>query len=131
MEQAPEMESALYEFARYIALVLDAIAVLLVAVGAVDALFGISGTLLNRHSAGADKRGIYIRFANWLVAALTFQLGADIVETTVAPGWDDIGRVAAIAVIRTFLTYFLDRDLEKARDTQRAKASGEVPSEKI
>ena len=34
----------------------------------------------------------------------------------VVPGWDDIGRVAAIAVIRTFLTFFLDRDMEKLRE---------------
>ena len=42
------------------------------------------------------------------MAGLTFQLAADIVHTTVTPGWDEIGRVAAIAVIRTFLTFFLD-----------------------
>ena len=51
-------------------------------------------------------------FAHWLIAGLTFQLAADIVHTTVTPGWDEIGRVAAIAAIRTFLTFFLDRDIE-------------------
>ena len=32
--------------------------------------------------------------------------------TTVAPSCDEIGRVAAIAAIRTCLTFFLDRDIE-------------------
>jgi uncharacterized membrane protein len=54
-------------------------------------------------------------------AALTFQLGSDIASTTVAPGWDELGRLAAVAVIRTFLTFFLDRDLDKARDEQQAQ----------
>ena len=32
-----------------------------------------------------------------------------------APSWDDIGRLAAIAFIRTFLNFFLERDI---RETQ-------------
>jgi uncharacterized membrane protein len=71
--------------------------------------------------ADAQLRTIFIGFARWLVAALTFQLGSDIAATTVAPGWDELGRLAAVAVIRTFLTFFLDRDLDKARDEQQAQ----------
>jgi uncharacterized membrane protein len=55
-------------------------------------------------------------YARWLVAGLTFQLAADIVHTSIAPTWDDVGKVGAIAAIRTFLTYFLDRDMEKVRE---------------
>ena len=40
-------------------------------------------------------------------------LGEDIVRTAVAPSWTDIGQLAAIGVIRTFLNYFLEKDLEK------------------
>ena len=45
------------------------------------------------------------------MAGLTFQLAADIIESAFSPGWDEIGRLAAISVIRTFLNYFLERDL--------------------
>jgi uncharacterized membrane protein len=38
--------------------------------------------------------------------------------------WDEIGRVAAIAAIRTFLTFFLDRDIDAARDSQRRSRGG-------
>jgi uncharacterized membrane protein len=31
----------------------------------------------------------------------------------ITPEWADIGQLGAIAVIRTFLNYFLERDLEK------------------
>ena len=61
--------------------------------------------------------------ARWLVAGLTFQLAADIVQTTVAPSWDEIGRLAAIAAIRTFLTFFLDRDIDTMREFQRRRAA--------
>ena len=56
-----------------------------------------------------------------VVAGLTFQLAADIVSTTIAPSWLQIAQVAAIAVIRTFLSYCLDRDLE-ARVKEQEKA---------
>ena len=43
-------------------------------------------------------------------------LAADIVRSIIAPSWNDIGQLAAIAVIRTFLNYFLERDLEAAAE---------------
>jgi hypothetical protein len=52
------------------------------------------------------------------VAGLTFQLAADIIETSIAPTWDDIGRLGVIAVIRTFLNYFLERDLVDMRERE-------------
>jgi len=89
-----------------------ALALLVIAIGGVEATIGAVRLLLRRHASEAEKRALWLGFARWLVAGLTFQLAADIVHTTVTPGWDDIGRVAAIAAIRTFLTLFLDRDIE-------------------
>lgn len=57
---------------------------------------------------------IWLRYAHWLVAGLTFQLAADILETTVTLSWDAIGRSAAIALIRTFINYSLWIDLAEA-----------------
>jgi uncharacterized membrane protein len=105
------VEQTLHLAAHYLALVLEALALLMIAIGAVEALIGIFRALV-QHSIYAAKRVVWLEFARWLVAGLTFQLAADIVHTTVAPGWDEIGRVAAIAAIRTFLTFFLDRDIE-------------------
>jgi uncharacterized membrane protein len=105
------VEQALHLAAQYLAFVLEALALLVIAIGAVEAAIGISRSIV-QHAAEAAKRAVWLGFARWLVAGLTFQLAADIVHTTVAPSWDDIGRLAAIAAIRTFLTYFLDRDIE-------------------
>lgn len=52
-----------------------------------------------------------LTFARFLALALELQLGADILGTAVAPSWDQIGKLAAIAVIRTALNYFLLREL--------------------
>ncbi len=59
---------------------------------------------------------MWLRHARWLIAGLTFQLAADIIETAITPSWADIGRIAAIAAIRTALNYFLERDLAEMRE---------------
>src|SRR6201987_609664 len=58
----------------------------------------------------ADVR---LTFARFLAIALEFQLGADILSTAVAPTWDAIGKLSAIAVIRTALNYFLGRGVRE------------------
>ena len=74
--------------------------------------------MLSGSGSNAAKRAAWLEFARWLVAGLTFQLAADIVNTTIAPTWDEIGRLAAIAAIRTFLTLFLDRDIDSMRGSK-------------
>jgi uncharacterized membrane protein len=53
--------------------------------------------------------------ARFLALALEFQLGADILSTAIAPSWDQIGKLGAIAVIRTALNYFLTREMREER----------------
>ena len=106
------MEQVLHLAAHYLALALEALALLVIAIGAAEAAVGIFRVMLGRRASDAERRAVWLGFARWLVAGLTFQLAADIAHTAIAPSWDDIGRVAAIAAIRTFLTFFLDRDIE-------------------
>lgn len=73
-------------------------------------------------------RAIWLRYARWLVAALSLQLAADIIETSISSSWETIGRVGAIAVIRTFLNYFLDRDLDVARSRQPERGTEPLTS---
>ncbi|MGB3404434.1 MAG: DUF1622 domain-containing protein [Microcoleaceae cyanobacterium] len=54
-----------------------------------------------------------IRFGVWLALALEFQLGADILATTIAPSTQTLIQLGVIALIRTFLNYFLNHELEK------------------
>lgn len=50
--------------------------------------------------------------ARYLALALKFELGADILSTSVSPDWDQIGKLAAVAVIRTGLNYFLSMEMK-------------------
>ena len=118
------MEALLHEIAHYVALGVEAIAILIIAIGSIEALVNIFRSL--SRTSGVQKRAVWLEFAGWLVAALTFQLAADIVNTSFSPTWDEVGRLAAVAAIRTFLSYFLDLEVENTRKLQRVGASGEM-----
>ncbi len=47
----------------------------------------------------------------FLVLALELQLAADIIGTAIAPSLEQIGQLAAIALIRTFLNHYLNKDI--------------------
>ena len=73
---------------------------------------------LLRHAAsraGSDFTALRLDFARYLVLALELQLAADILSTSVAPTWDRIGKLAAIAIIRTALNHFLTQELHQER----------------
>ena len=105
------MESVLDMIVATVALVCELATVLVVALGAGEALIGLAMGW-NKISGQGIKRLVWVRFASWILLSLEFALAADIVRTAIAPTWDDIGQLAAIAAIRTFLNYFLERDLE-------------------
>jgi uncharacterized membrane protein len=63
----------------------------------------------------ADFTAIRLTLARYLALALEFQLGADILSTAIAPGWEQIGRLGAIAVIRTALNFFLSKEMQQER----------------
>jgi uncharacterized membrane protein len=107
--------------------IIDALALVIIVVGTVEAFFcGLRAMLAS--PTGHERRDIWLRYARWLVAGLTFQLAADIIETSITTDWQAVGRIAAVALIRTFLNYFLDRDLEEVRRRQREVA--ELPPAK-
>jgi uncharacterized membrane protein len=108
------MENVLLGVARFVALVIDAMAVAIVGYGAAEAFFRLVRFGVARSASHGTRKGIWQRFGVWLLLGLEFELAADIIRTVVSPTWRDIGELAAIAAIRTFLNYFLERDVERA-----------------
>ncbi len=114
------MRETLTIITEYAVLGIDAMAMVVIVIGTIEA-FASALRVMLRPSSVVERRDVWLRYGRWLVAALTFQLAADIIETSIASSWDAVGRLAAIAVIRTFLNYFLERDLERAREPPAGK----------
>jgi uncharacterized membrane protein len=100
-------------------LIIDAMAVLMIAIGTVEAFVLTLRVMLVPSATPEEAQSVWLRFSRWLITALTFQLAADVMETSVTPSWEGIGRLAAIAAIRTFINFFLERDLREIRRSER------------
>lgn len=116
------MEEILREFASHIALATELVCVLCIAIGSVVALARVVMTLVRGRANDVEARHtIFIAYAGWIILALEFALAADIVRTAIAPTWQQIGQLAAIAAIRTGLNYFLNKDVQERREEVTAK----------
>lgn len=123
-----EFEESFKRFAAIVALLVEAGTVLLVLVGAVEALVELFRSRIRGRRVGPfHDRGVWQRFARWLILALEFALAADIVRTAISPTWNDIGQLGAIAAIRTGLNYFLERDVEHTADQPQTQLQGPPP----
>jgi len=58
---------------------------------------------------------VRLGLGRYLALGLEFQLASDILSTAVAPTFEEIGKLAAIAAIRTALNYFLGKEIERER----------------
>jgi uncharacterized membrane protein len=114
------MEEFFKIFAESVALGLEATSILVVAVGGLEAAYLSLWPLLRGRITHVQRREAWLSMARWLLLGLEFMLAADIVRTVISPDWQDIGQLAAIAVIRTFLNYFLERDLEAASELKES-----------
>jgi uncharacterized membrane protein len=100
--------------------VIDMLALVIIVFSTLEA-FVRACQLLFTEANGHERRQVWLRYARWLVAALTFQLAADILETSISTSWESLVRIASIAVIRTFLNYFLEKDLGEIRERDRER----------
>ena len=115
------------EVASGVALAIEAAVVLIVALGAGEALIKTFSLISGGKLSNEGRRDIWLRFAIWILLSLEFALAADIIRTAIAPTWDDVGKLGAIAAIRTGLNWFLAKDIE-AYSARRAGAA-EPPRE--
>ncbi len=105
---------------QWVALAVEAAAVLVVALAVAEAVTGFLRAFFSR-DGGVEARNdtLRLRLARWLMLALEFALAADILRTAIAPGWEEIGKLAAIAALRTVLNFFLQREIEHAHRAAR------------
>ena len=117
MDLLHQIEDFFLIFAQIGEVILEGIAVLCVLMGLALTL-QLVWRVLRRN---AFRRYIFdfpfieirLKFGLWLALALEFQLGADVLNTTIAPTTQALLRLAVIAVIRTFLNYFLHKEIEE------------------
>jgi uncharacterized membrane protein len=106
-----ELDNLLIGLAGWIELLANSISVLIIAAGIIVAVYKVLQTV--RHPDLMHYNQARLAFSRYLVLGLEFQLAADIVRTAVKPSWTDLGILAVVASIRTFLNFFLQREMKE------------------
>ena len=108
------MNEWLGSLARHTSGLSETAAVLVSAGASLEAFVRLLWMIATVGATHGQRKAIWQRFGMWLLLGLEFELAADIIRSVVSPSWQDLGQLGAIAVIRTFLNYFLEKDLETA-----------------
>lgn len=117
-----QVERQVRAHVEWLRLLVEALGALVIAAGIVLVIVALLRHLL--FERGSSFTPIRLTFARYLTLALELQLAADILSTSVSPSWDQIGKLAAIAVIRTALNYFLNKELQAESGGAEAKGKG-------
>jgi uncharacterized membrane protein len=106
-------EATVVAAVQWLKLGVELVGATIIALGIVVAGILLVKALLARRTT--NFTAIRLTLARYLALALEFQLGADILSTAIAPSWEQIGKLGAIAVIRTALNFFLSKEMEQER----------------
>ena len=106
-----------FQFGEGVSLLLEIISVMCIVIGLILSLllfFKLIG-----HTRTPLHNRVRVKFGGWLALALEFQLASDIVKTTVSPTYENLIIVGAVALVRTFLNYFLSRELKEEMELEK------------
>jgi len=123
--EAGSAETLISSAVQWLRLSVETIGAIIIGMGVLVAIYKLMVAIAQRQTG--DYNQIRLGLARYLALALEFQLGGDILSTAIAPSWDQIGKLGAIAVIRTGLNYFLMREIETERQGEGKQVGKEDP----
>ena len=112
-----QLETAVREGVGYVILIVEAIGAVVIAAGVVVAVASYVLALIGVRPVTYEH--VRLQLARSIALGIEFQLASDVLGTAVSPTFAQIGRLAAIAAIRTLLNYFLAQEIERAERMER------------
>ena len=120
MNTALTIDNLVQNLVHWLRLAVEITGACAIGIGSAISLYRFARALFSRQET--DFNAIRLTLARYLALALEFQLGADILSTAVAPSWQEIGKLGAIAVIRTGLNFFLSKEMEEEKKASAGEA---------
>ena len=113
-------EEWLLDTALFFKTIIECIALIIIALAVVKA---INKLLFRKQRMDREEKLSQVRLDLGIALALSleFLLAADIAATAVSPSWSAVGKLAAISAIRTFLNFFLEREVKALAKEKRDK----------
>jgi uncharacterized membrane protein len=116
------LRSAVFVLVRLV----EAAAALIIFSGAAAGFARFVWTALRTRSV-EHFTAVRLNVGRFLALGLEFQLASDLLRTAVAPSFEEIGKLAAVAAIRTALNYFLSREIREEREELAREYGGPPP----
>ena len=108
------MEEIIKTGTTYVAQLIELMAAIIICYSSVKAMLQFIKDSSAKATNYLPDISIRLNLGKSLAIALELLLGADILKTAIAPTWNEIGQLAAIAALRTALNYFLERELKNS-----------------
>lgn len=106
-------EELLRQVVDWLVLVIEAAGAVVIGIGAAAAFWLFAVAVVRRDTGGFVR--VRLLLGRFLALGLEFQLASDVLNTAVAPTFEEIGKLAAVAAIRTALNYFLAKEIQRER----------------
>ena len=109
----------------------EAVGAIVIFVGAVLAAIHFARAAF-RGQRGEEFVRVRLGLGRYLTLGLEFQLASDVLSTAIAPTFNEIGQLAAIAAIRTALNYFLGKEIDRERiEVEQERAAQPARSDAV
>ncbi|KQX69752.1 DUF1622 domain-containing protein [Angustibacter sp. Root456] len=95
-------------------ILVEAAGALVIVAGAFLAFVRFVGVLPRRDADAFVP--VRLTLGRFLALGLEFQLASDVLRTAIAPSFEELGKLAAVAAIRTALNFFLAREIREEQD---------------
>lgn len=118
------IEQTIIVATQWLKLGIESVGALIICLGVILAIYQLIVHFVSEQSNNFNR--VRLTLGKYLVLALEFQVGADILSTAIAPSWEQLGKLGAIVLIRTVLNYFLTREL--IEEQRRGAAAAETPN---
>ncbi|MGO2925619.1 DUF1622 domain-containing protein [Lactococcus laudensis] len=101
------------EICELLILAMNTVAVLVLICGVVKATFKFVKNEVSHADKASVLRTIKNDLGTYVLFSLEILIAADIVESIIKPTFEDIGKLAALVVIRTVISYFLGKEIDQ------------------
>nr|WP_231976637.1 DUF1622 domain-containing protein [Mycobacterium sp. E740] len=107
----------------------EAAGALVIVIGALIAIVKFFMSLLRRDAI--EFSAVRLTLGRFLALGLEFQLASDVLRTAISPSFEEIGKLAAIATIRTALNYFLAKEIANEQRAVEQSRAGSITKDSI
>ncbi len=115
------MEGYLNIVFEYLYITIGSIGVAIIVWGVILTVFRLLKLEFSRFkhkSIYHERESVRHLFASYLLLSLEFLIAADIILTVIHPSFEEIAILASIVAIRTVISYFLEKEIDKFNATR-------------